>query len=206
MKSNAILYWLVTGIVAIAFVVPGIGNLVHAPQIAGDMARLGYPSYFLNILGTWKILGAIAIMVPGFARIKEWAYAGMIFDLTGAAISRAVSGDGVGGVVPSACDRRACDRFLGSSSTKSPGWPHGPRLRRCRSDSQLTRSPSNSPSIPEDDDEAAPRPPFRTCGLVDQPGSPGGSSSPSATVRESLRPDCLRVHDPGRGATRIGPP
>lgn len=100
MKSNAILYWLVTGIVAIAFVGPGIGNLVHVPQIAGDMARLGYPSYFLNILGTWKILGAIAIMVPGFARIKEWAYAGMIFDLTGAAISRAVSGDGVGGVAP----------------------------------------------------------------------------------------------------------
>src|SRR5258705_967077 len=100
MKSNPAVYWLVTGIVAIAFVVPGIGNLVHAPQIAGDMAHLGYPSYFLNILGTWKILGAIAIMLPRLARLKEWAYAGMIFDLTGAAISRAASGDGAGGISP----------------------------------------------------------------------------------------------------------
>jgi hypothetical protein len=98
MKSNTIVYWLVTGIVAVAFVVPGIGNLVHAPQIASDMAHLGYPSYFLNILGTWKILGAIAIMAPGFGRLKEWAYAGMVFDLTGAAMSRAVSGDGVGSI------------------------------------------------------------------------------------------------------------
>jgi len=100
MKSNPAVYWLVTGIVAVAFVVPGIGNLAHTPQIAGDMARLGYPSYFLDILGTWKILGAIAILAPGFGRLKEWAYAGMIFDLTGAAVSRAVSGDGVSGILP----------------------------------------------------------------------------------------------------------
>lgn len=52
---------------------------------------MGYPSYFLTILGTWKILGAIVVAAP---RLKEWAYAGMIFDLTGAAASRAFVGDG----------------------------------------------------------------------------------------------------------------
>jgi hypothetical protein len=100
MNSKLTAYWLVTGIVVVAFVIPGIGNLVHSTQIARDMAHLGYPNYFLNILGTWKVLGAIAIIAPGFGRLKEWAYAGMIFDLTGAAISRAVSGDGAVGIVP----------------------------------------------------------------------------------------------------------
>jgi uncharacterized membrane protein YphA (DoxX/SURF4 family) len=58
------------------------------------MAHLGYPAYFLTILGTWKILGALAIVAPRLPRLKEWAYAGMVFDATSAAISRAVMGDG----------------------------------------------------------------------------------------------------------------
>ena len=99
MKSLTIGYWIATAITAVAFVVPGIGNLTHAPHIAHDMAHLGYPSYFLTILGTWKILGAISIVIPGIPRVKEWAYAGMMFDLTGAAASRAASGDGAGGVI-----------------------------------------------------------------------------------------------------------
>ena len=92
-------YWVATGFAALAFVVPGFGNLARVPQIAQDMAHLGYPTYFLTILGTWKVLGAVAIVVPGFPRLKEWAYAGMIFDLTGAAVSRAASGDGAGMVI-----------------------------------------------------------------------------------------------------------
>lgn len=94
-RGRAVGYWLATGLVAVAFVVPGIGNLAHAPHIAGEMAHLGYPTYFLTILGTWKVLGALAVVVPGVARLKEWAYAGMIFDLTGAAASRAALGDSV---------------------------------------------------------------------------------------------------------------
>jgi uncharacterized membrane protein YphA (DoxX/SURF4 family) len=100
MTTEIVGYWVATTLVAIAFLLPGVGNLVHTPQIAHDMAHLGYPSYFLTVLGSWKILGAIAITIPRSPRLKEWAYAGMIFDLTGAAISRAVSGDGVGGIVP----------------------------------------------------------------------------------------------------------
>jgi uncharacterized membrane protein YphA (DoxX/SURF4 family) len=92
-KVQTILYWITTVVVAVAFIIPGIGNLIRAPHIAQEMAHLGYPGYFLTILGTWKILGAITILIPDFKRIKEWAYAGMIFDLTGAAVSRFSSGD-----------------------------------------------------------------------------------------------------------------
>ena len=53
-----------------------------------------------EVLGAWKLLGALAVAVPAFPRLKEWAYAGMMFDLTGAAISRAVAGDGAAGVAP----------------------------------------------------------------------------------------------------------
>ena len=88
------LYWVSTLLLAVAFVVPGIANITHASHIASDMVRLGYPSYFLTILGYWKILGAVAVVAPRLPRLKEWAYAGMTFDLTGAAASRAVVADG----------------------------------------------------------------------------------------------------------------
>jgi uncharacterized membrane protein YphA (DoxX/SURF4 family) len=100
MNPKMIAFWFVTALVFLAFAGSGIANLVHAPTIARDMAHLGYPDYFSTILGTWKVLGALAVVVPAFPRVKEWAYAGMAFDLTGAAISRAVSGDGAAGVVP----------------------------------------------------------------------------------------------------------
>jgi len=92
-KSRAIIYWITTILSAIAFIIPGIGNLTHQPHFATDMAHLGYPGYFLSLFGLWKILGAITIVVPNLKRLKEWAYAGMIFDLTGAAFSRISSHD-----------------------------------------------------------------------------------------------------------------
>ncbi len=89
-----VIYWTTTVLAATAFVVPGLLNLLHAPHMVQDMAHLGYPTYFPTILGVWKVLGAFAIVVPGVPRLKEWAYAGMVFDLTGAALSRTVIGDG----------------------------------------------------------------------------------------------------------------
>jgi uncharacterized membrane protein YphA (DoxX/SURF4 family) len=100
MKSKPVLFWVVTVPVCVVFVGSGIANLVHATHVAQDMTHLGYPAYFSTILGTWKILGALAVAVPAFPRLKEWAYAGMMFDLTGAAISRGVVGDGVAGALP----------------------------------------------------------------------------------------------------------
>src|SRR5579872_844632 len=93
--ARKIIYWATTVIVATAFFVTGIGNLVPIAHIAQDMSHLGYPRYFLHILGTWKILAAVAIVFPKVPRLKEWAYAGMIFDLSGAAFSRSASGDPV---------------------------------------------------------------------------------------------------------------
>lgn len=92
-KTQTIFYWITTVVSAMAFMIPGIGNFTHQPHFAADMAHLGYPSYFLTIFGLWKILGAITIMTPNLKRLKEWAYAGMIFDLTGAAFSRISSHD-----------------------------------------------------------------------------------------------------------------
>ncbi len=93
-RSRAVIYWIATLVAAAAFVVPGALNLLRAPHMVRDMAHLGYPPYFPTILGAWKVLGALAIVLPGRPRLKEWAYAGMVFDLTGAALSRAVIGDG----------------------------------------------------------------------------------------------------------------
>jgi hypothetical protein len=83
-----------TVLVVIAFVGSGMANVVRVDHIVRDMAHLGYPPYFMSVLGTWKLLGALVIALPGLPRVKEWAYAGMVFDLTGAACSRAASGDG----------------------------------------------------------------------------------------------------------------
>jgi uncharacterized membrane protein YphA (DoxX/SURF4 family) len=94
-RVGRIIYWIATLVAATAFAVPGVANLAHTSHIVHDMAHLGYPSYFLTALGTWKVLGAIAILAPRFPRLKEWAYAGMIFDLTGAAFSRAAMQDGL---------------------------------------------------------------------------------------------------------------
>jgi len=92
-QAKKIIFWLTTTVIAIAYFTTGLGNLLPFAHIAQDMSHLGYPAYFLKIIGTWKILAAIAVVIPNFQRIKEWAYAGMILDLTGAAFSRYFTGD-----------------------------------------------------------------------------------------------------------------
>jgi uncharacterized membrane protein YphA (DoxX/SURF4 family) len=93
MRARAFAYWMTTGLVATVFLASGVGNVMHVQHIVQDMAHLGYPPYFHMIIGTWKVLGAVTIIVPRTPRLKEWAYAGMMFDLTGAAASRFSSGD-----------------------------------------------------------------------------------------------------------------
>ena len=93
MKTTA--YWVATILGPASFVIGGYLHLTRDPQVMATLAHLGYPPYFATILGVWKTLGAIAIVAPGFQRLKEWAYAGFFFDLTGAAATRAFVGDGV---------------------------------------------------------------------------------------------------------------
>ena len=93
MKTKSIVYWTTTALVA--FFIGG-GGLAQIAQYHasphGVVPILGYPMYFFAILGFWKVLGAIAILVPRYPRLKEWAYAGIFFDLTGAAPSCAAVG------------------------------------------------------------------------------------------------------------------
>jgi uncharacterized membrane protein YphA (DoxX/SURF4 family) len=105
-------------------------------MLAG-MTHLGYPPYFMTILGVWKILGGIAVLLPRTPRLKEWAYAGMIFDLTGAAFSHAASGDPAGkviaplvlaGLVAASWALRPEGRVLKASSEGAPA--SAPRAER----------------------------------------------------------------------------
>jgi len=98
-KARTIGYWVATGLLGFAFAAGGLGDLSRSPEVMEGMTHLGYPAYFATILGAWKVLGAVALLVPRFPRLKEWAYAGIIFDLTGAAASHAASGDSVGKVI-----------------------------------------------------------------------------------------------------------
>lgn len=92
MRSKSIAYWTTTVLVAF-FMSGGVAQLMqYRANPHGVVPDLGYPMYFFAILGVWKILGAITILVPGFPRLKEWAYAGIFFDLTGAAVSCAAVG------------------------------------------------------------------------------------------------------------------
>ena len=99
MTARNLGYWITTRLVALAFAFGGVADLARFPDVIAGMAHLGYPAYFAGLLGLWKVLGAGAILAPGSARLKEWAYAGMFFDLTGAAYSHASSGDPAGKIL-----------------------------------------------------------------------------------------------------------
>ena len=99
MKAQAVGYWVCTVLIGLSFLSGGVADLLRPPQVVEGMTHLGYPAYFMIILGVWKLLGAGVVLLPGLALIKEWAYAGMIFDLTGASASHIASGDDVRHIV-----------------------------------------------------------------------------------------------------------
>ncbi|SRR5258706_7181470 len=92
-KPRTIGYWAATGLLAVAFLAGGAAELTSAPDVVAITLALGYPAYVLTILGIWKVLSVPALLAPRLPRLKEWAYAGVFFDLTGAAASHAFSGD-----------------------------------------------------------------------------------------------------------------
>ena len=91
-RGHVIAYWVTTALVVFELALGGVWDVLRVPQVRGLNERLGYPLYFLVILGIWKLLGAIALIIPRFPRLKEWAYAGVFFDLTGAVASLSASG------------------------------------------------------------------------------------------------------------------
>lgn len=92
-KRNRIIYWIATLWLSLGMLSTGIVQLLKLKEEADMFTHLGYPLYFLTLLGIWKILGVVAILIPKFPLLKEWAYAGFFFAMTGAVFSHFAVGD-----------------------------------------------------------------------------------------------------------------
>jgi uncharacterized membrane protein len=98
-RSRAIAYWIATLVLATECLVGGAMGGLRLPPFIGVIGHLGYPAYFMTILGAWYVLAGLALLAPRSARLKEWAYAGLVFNYTGAAASHLAVGDGAGALV-----------------------------------------------------------------------------------------------------------
>lgn len=87
MKRIKIWYWIITGLFAAFMLFSAIPDVLAQPEAISFVTALGYPEYFVQFIGIAKLLGVIAVLIPGFPLIKEWAYAGLFFDLFGATYS-----------------------------------------------------------------------------------------------------------------------
>ena|SRR3982750_3307053 len=99
-KRNKIIYWIATLWLALGMVSTGIVQLLNVKAETDFITQLGYPVYFLKLLGAWKLLGAVAVLIPKFPLLKEWAYAGFFFTMTGALFSHIASGDPITDMFP----------------------------------------------------------------------------------------------------------
>jgi len=92
-KRRLIIYWIATILLSVGMLLSGLAQIFHTQGMVDLVTPLGYPLYFLYIIGTWKVFGVIAILVPRFKLLKEWAYAGFFFVMTGALVSHLASSD-----------------------------------------------------------------------------------------------------------------
>jgi hypothetical protein len=92
-KRKLIWYWIITGILSFCIFFGGLTQALQLKQTIEGFKPLGYPIYFISLIGIWKMLGVIAILIPKFKLLKEWAYAGIFFTMTGAVISHIASND-----------------------------------------------------------------------------------------------------------------
>jgi uncharacterized membrane protein YphA (DoxX/SURF4 family) len=103
-KRNKVIYWIATLWLALGMLSTATVQLFKGREGAGgvdSITRLGYPVYFLTILGIWKVLGVIAVLIPKFTLPKEWAYAGFFFAMSGAVFSHIATGNSVNELYPS---------------------------------------------------------------------------------------------------------
>jgi hypothetical protein len=97
---RALAYWSATLLLTAELGVGGLWDVARIPYVRDLVVHLGYPPYFLVLLGCWKMLGAAALLVPGRALLKEWAYAGAFFTYSGAVVSHLATGYALGELVP----------------------------------------------------------------------------------------------------------
>ncbi|QHS63596.1 DoxX family protein [Chitinophaga agri] len=100
-KRNKIIYWIATLWLALGMVSTGLVQLLKSEQEVDFVKNLGYPAYLMTLLGIWKILGVIAVLAPRFPLVKEWAYAGFFFVMSGAIFSHIAAGDAIKEIFPS---------------------------------------------------------------------------------------------------------
>lgn len=100
-KRNKIIYWVATLWLALGMGSTGTVQLLKVKEEVANITQLGYPLYFLTLLGIWKILGVIAVLIPKFTLLKEWAYAGFFFAMSGAIFSQLASGNPISKILPS---------------------------------------------------------------------------------------------------------
>lgn len=100
-KRNKIIYWIVTIFLSFGMLAGGIQQLLQIGGYVEIIKELGYPKYLLSILGVWKILGVIAILIPKSPLLKEWAYAGFFFAMSGATVSHFAFGQSITDALPS---------------------------------------------------------------------------------------------------------
>jgi hypothetical protein len=98
-KRKAIWYWIITVILSFCIFSGGLAQAMQVKGVIEGFKPLGYPTYFISIIGVWKVLGIIAILIPGYPLLKEWAYAGIFFVMTGAVISHIASGNVSGQII-----------------------------------------------------------------------------------------------------------
>jgi DoxX-like family len=94
-KRNKIIYWAATAWLSLGMLSTAIVQIIQTEEESAMMTRLGYPTYFMPVIGVLKILGVIAVLIPGRPLVKEWAYAGFVFTMTGALASHVITGDEV---------------------------------------------------------------------------------------------------------------
>ena len=99
-KTNKVIYWISTLWLSLGMASTGIVQLLQTEEEVQSILGLGYPVYLLLIIGIWKILGVVAVLVPGFALVKEWAYAGFFFAMSGAIISHIMVNDSMTEILP----------------------------------------------------------------------------------------------------------
>jgi uncharacterized membrane protein YphA (DoxX/SURF4 family) len=92
-RTRTITYWTSTALVAFVLLSGGVAYLARRADAAAGIEQLGYPAYVLIILSVWKVAGGLVVLAPRLPRLKEWAYAGAVFDLTGAAASHLARGN-----------------------------------------------------------------------------------------------------------------
>jgi uncharacterized membrane protein len=100
-RRDKIIYWIVTVLLSLGMLANGLAQIFHAKGFVDIVVHLGYPLYFLYIIGVWKLLGVTAILIPRFRLVKEWAYAGFFFAMSGAVFSHIALGDPMNDIAPS---------------------------------------------------------------------------------------------------------